>query len=364
MNLRIGSFGRQESMAIVLIATFFGSCFAADSHTLYADGNASWLVQIIATVQALLLFEIVIWTLRVRGGNDLSALIGRSRWKAALSVFLILALLIAAMQPLESFLLTMTQYVFVGSKRATACLYLLPCLYLLTVLGAETIVRTARILLPILLVSILAALLSGIGEYRLYRIWPIPIADPIRVFTQAGSAQFRTVPPLLALLCIGEGTQDRLAMRSSGRIGAITGGALAAAALFALAMSFPYSMLSEMSAPFYRMLVEVRAENPTLRLDRAVLFLWLSGAILSAAYYLFAASVLFCRSFGVRDARPVAMCFSGIAIALILVLDYSTETTAAIVSCLYRNGWMLISVPFPLILWKIRRRKQKCAVSG
>ena len=364
MNLRIGAFGRQESAAAVLIATFFSCCFSVDSHALYLNGNASWIIQIISTIQALLLFEIVIWTLRVRGGTDLSSLICNSRFKAVLMIPLVVSLLLAAMQPLESFLLTMTQYVFVGSKRVTASLYLLPCLFLLTVLGAETIVRTSRILLPILLLSVLAALLSGIGEYRMDRIYPIPIGEPMRLFSQAGTAQLRAAPPLLALLCIGEGTQDRLAMRSAGRIGAIAGGALSAAALFALSMTFPYTMLKDMPAPFYRMLVEVRAENPTLRLDRAVLFLWLGGAILCAAFYLYAASVLLCKSFRVRDVRPVALCLSGIAIAAILALYYNTETTVAILGGLYRYGWVLISVPFPLILLKLRRRKPICDVSG
>ncbi len=364
MNLRVGKFGRQESAAAVLLAAFFSGCFSVDSGALYSGGNSSWMVQIIASIQALLLFEIVIWTMRVRGGGDLSALIGRSRWKAALTVPVILALVIAAMQPMESFLLTMTQYVFTESKQATACLYLLPCLFLLTSLGAETLVRTARILLPILLVSILAALLSGIGEYRLYRIYPIPIGEPFQIFSLAGAAQLRAAPPLLALLCIGEGTQDRLAMRSAGRIGAIAGGLLAAAALFALSMTFTYSQLRTMSAPFYRMLVEVRAENPTLRLDRAVLFLWLIGAILSAAFYLYAGSVLFCKTFGVRDVRPVSLCFSAFAITLIMILYYDSETTVMILKLLYRYGWVLISVPFPLILLKPRRRKNKCAASA
>lgn len=363
MNLRIGSFGRQESAAIVLTATFFSACFSVDSRALYSGGNASWIAEIISCIQALLLFEIVIWTLRVRGGSDLSALIGGSRWKAALAIPLVLALVLAAMQPLESFLLTMTQYVFTESKQVTACLWLLPCLFLLTALGAETIVRTARILLPILLVSIVAALLSGVGEYRLYRIYPIPIGDPFSIFTLAGAAQLRTAPPLLALLCVGEGTQDRLAMRSAGRIGAIAGGLLAAAALFALSMTFSYTQLREMPAPFYRMLVEVRAENPTLRLDRAVLFLWLSGAILSAGFYLYAAGVLFSKTFSVGDVRPVVLCLSAFAITLIQVLYYDSETTVAILKLLYGYGWALISVPFTLILLKPRRRKPKCIAS-
>ena len=362
MNLRIGAFGRQETASMVLIAAFFGGCFGMDSHALYADGNASYLVQIIATVQALLLFEATVWALRVRGGNDLFALIGSVRFKKAAAIPLILALLIAAMQPLESFLLTITQFVFTDAKQVNVCLYLLPCLFLLTALGAETLARTARILLPIMILAIGATLLSGIGQYHLYRIHPIPFSDPVGVFRQAGSAQIRAAAPFLALLCIGEGTQDRMAMRSAGRIGGIAGGLLAAAALFALSMTFTYTQRGDMPAPFYRMLVEVRAENPTLRLDRAVLFLWLSGVILCAAFYLYAASVLFSKTFGVRDVRPVALCISGIAIALILALYYDSETTASIIRRLHRDAWVLISVPFPLILLKPKRRKP-CAVS-
>lgn len=363
MNLRIGAFGRQESAALVLIASFFGGCFGADSRALYENGNASWIVQIISTVQALLLFEAAIWALRLRGGNDLSALIGSSRLKKLMAIPLILALALAAMQPLETFLSTITQYVFTDSKQITTTLYLLPCLFLLTALGAETLTRTARILLPIFLVSIAAALLSGVGQYHLYRIHPIPLRDPIRIFTQAGGAQVRAAAPLLALLCIGEGTQDRMAMRSAGRIGAIAGGLLAAAALFAVSMTFTYVQLRDMPSPFYRMLVEVRAENPTLRFDRAVWFLWLSGAILSAAFYLYAASVLFAKTFSVRDVRPVALCVSAIAVTLILVLYYDSEITAAILTRLYRDAWVLISVPFPLILLQFKRRKP-CAASA
>lgn len=363
MNLRIGTFGRQESAAIVLLASFFGGCFSFDSRALFGEGNASWMVQILALIQSLLLFEAVVWALRVRGGTDLSALIGTARWKKAFAVPLILALLIAAIQPLGSFLVTVTEYVFVESKQVTVCLYLLPCLFLLTALGAETIVRTARILLPILVLSIAAALLCGLGQFRTYRLYPIPLDDPFRIFMQSGSAQLRTCAPLLALLCIGEGTQDRLAMQSAGRIGAIAGGILAAIALFALSLTFPYTELKAMPSPFYRMLVEVRAENPTLRLDRAVLFLWLGGAILTASFYLYAATVLFCKSFSVRDARPAALLVSGIAVTLMLVLYYDSEMTVSLLQWLYKNGWVLVSVPIPLILLKRKRRTRPCAAS-
>lgn len=363
MNLRIGKFGRQEAASAVLIATFFGSCFGADPRALFEHGNASYLIQILASIQALLLFEAVVWALRLRGGLDLASLIGRSRVKAALTVPLALALVFAAMQPLERFLITITRYVFVDSKQVTVCMYLLPCLLLLTALGAETLMRTSRILLPVLLISIVGALLLGVGQYRTYRIYPIPLKEPLRIFTASGNFQFSTIPPLLALLCVGEGTQDRMAMRSAGRIGAIGGGLLAAGAYFALAQSFTYLRLRTMPTPFYDMLVAVRTVNPTLRVDRAILFLWLTGGILTAAFYLYAACVLLCKAFGMRDIRPAAFCVSTTTVTLMLVLFYDSETTDGLVRAVSRFGWIPLTVPFPFLLLKKKRRQRKCAAS-
>jgi hypothetical protein len=363
MNLRIGRFGRQETAAMVLIATFFGSCFGTDNRMLYEHGNASYLVQILASIQALLLFEAVVWALRLRGGLDLSALIGKSRFKAVFAVPLILALVLAAMQPLEYFLIAITQYVFTDAKQVTVCLYLLPCLLLLTALGAETLMRTSRLFLPLLLLSIVGALLLGIGQYRSDRLFPIPLKEPMRIFTLSGTVQFSVIPPLMALLCVGEGTQDRLAMRSAGRIGAIGGGLLASGAFFALAQSFTYVRLKNMPTPFYDMLVAVRTVNPTLRIDRAVLFLWLIGAILTAAFYLYAACVLLCKTFGVHDIRPAAFCVSAITVTLMLVLYYDTNATETIRQAISGYGWILFSAPVPILLLKKRRRHKTCATS-
>ena len=362
MNLRIGRFGRQETASAVLIATFFGCCFGTDSRMLYEHGNASYLAQILASIQALLLFEAIVWTLRMRGGLDLSALIGRSRLKAAFAVPLVLALVLAAIRPLEQFQTAITQYVFPDAKQVTVCLYLLPCLLLLTALGAETLMRTSRLLLPLFLLSIVGALILGTGQYRADRLFPIPLKEPMRIFSLSGSVQFSSIPPLLALLILGEGTQDRMAMRSAGRIGAIGGGLLAAGAFFALAQSFTWVRLRDMPTPLYDMLVAVRTVNPTLRIDRAVLFLWLGGAILTAAYYLYAACLLLCRTFGIRDIRPAAFGVSASSVTLLLLLHSGTAAAETIGNTISRYGWVLISVPVPVLLLN-KRRKTKCAVS-
>lgn len=357
-SLRIGAFGRQESVAAVWVCAFAGGCFAFDNQALFADGNASYLCHAVAALLSLLLFEVTVAAIRRRSGTDLFSLF-TAKGKRILAVPLILSLLLSAMQPMQQFLLTVTRYVFVDAKQVSVCLYLLPCLWLLTLCGAETLVRTARVLLPILLLSVLIALFLGISQYRIDRLYPIPIGTPKKWFRDVLTALHRTGSPLLALLVLGSGTQRADALHSAGRIGAILGAVTATAMLFGLSLGFSYPMLSDMPAPFYRLLVEVRTENPTLRLDRAVLFLWMTGALLSSAIEIFAAGVCVCKAFGVRDVRPVVCVLSALTVSAILVLYYDSEPTLSILKCLYRDAWLLLVVPLPL-LW-IGRKERVCA---
>ena len=354
MNLRIGRFGQQESAAAVWIASFASGCFALDNRALFENGNSAVLTYALASLGSLLLFLCTVRAIRRRGGTDLFALIGRSRLKAALVPAVILSLLLSAMQPQQQYLLTITQYVFVDAKQISVCFYILPCLALLSMLGAETLVRMARVLLPVLLLSILAAWLIGISQYRVYRLFPVPLKQPQKLLTDTASALHRAFSPYLAMLCIGEGTQNTRALRRAGCIGGALGAATVLFMLLGLSLSFSYAMLAEMPSPFYRMLVEARTENPTLRLDRAALFLWMSGALFSSALYLYAAGVLLCKTFGVRDVRPVACGLSMLSVTTILVLYYDTEATVRILRILYRDAWLLAVVPLPLLCMRGR----------
>ena len=281
-----------------------------------------------------------------------------------LAVPLSSALLLAAMQPCEHFLMTVTQYVFPEAKQTNVCMYLLPCLLLLTVLGAETLVRTSRIFLPMLLLSFAATMALAIPQYRTYRLHPIPLNTPIKILKECIQAFSRTFSPLLALLCIGEGAQNAKALRRIGRIGEGLGAVMTVAALLGLGFSFSYLQLREMPSPFYRLLIEVRTENPTMRVDRAALFLWLAMGLLSSAFYLFSASVLIAKAFGVRDVRPVACAFAALAVTLVLVLYYDSELTLSILRQLYRFAWIPTVVPVLFLLFGKGKEVRACGCAS
>ena len=361
MNLRLGKFGRQESASAVLLATVVCGCFAIDPTMQFAHGNASYLTVPVAAVLSLLLFEATIAAIRRRGGCSLSCLIGTSKSKALLSVPLLLALLLAAIRPQILFSETVTDFIFLQTDRTNICLYVLPCLLLLTVLGAETLVRASRIFLPLLVLSLLSALLLAIPQYRAYRLYPIPLGAPLSLLSECVRTMFRTSVPLIALLCIGEGTQNIDALRFSGRLGVLIGTALTVAALIGLSLSFSYGQLQKMPSPFYRLLVEVRTENPTMRLDRATLFLWMAISLLSSAFYLYAACVLFAKTFSVRDTRPLACLICVLAVTLVLLLQNDSEPVRTLRSALDRYAWLLIAIPTPLLWIKTGGEGRPCA---
>ena len=85
-------------------------------------------------------------------------------------------------------------------------------------------------------------------------------------------------------------------------------------------------------------------------------------ALLASAFYVYAACVLFAKTFGVRDVRPLAFSMSTIAVTLILVLYYNAETTRGIVKELYRFAWIPTLAPIPPLLFRTGRRKKPCAV--
>lgn len=360
MNLRIGKFGRQESVSTVVLAAFASGCFAFDPRLRFSNGNASYITYAAASILSLCLFEATVTAIRRRGGCDLSCLIGTSKAKALLSIPLALLLIYGAIRPQLRFSETVTEYIFIETDAVNVYLYMLPCILLLTVLGAETLVRASRIFLPLFAISLAAALLLAVPQFRGYRLYPIPFGAPLSLLSEL----LRTLPkaflPLIALLAVGKGTQNIVSLRTSGRIGALIGAALTLAALLGLSLSFSYGQLKDMSSPFYRLLVEVRTENPTMRLDRATFFLWMSVSLLASSFELFSACVLLAKTFHVRDVRPLACLMSALAVTLVLLLQEETSLIHTIQAVSDRYTWLLL-LPLPLLWIRTGGEGRTCA---
>ena len=72
MNLRVGSFGRQEGAAIVLLSCYFSACFSFDSRALFENGKIGLpMLNIVVIIMMIIIYaELLIKKLGSRSEED------------------------------------------------------------------------------------------------------------------------------------------------------------------------------------------------------------------------------------------------------------------------------------------------------
>ena len=358
MNHREGRFGTQEATAITTVAIIISGIFSIDNSSVYKNGNVIYYASAVGIIIAGIVFALLIRGMNRQRASSLLELTDRSYgWLIGLA--LISIFLLSAIFPLFRFLQIMTRFIFVEAEYIDVSIYFLIAMVLIAALGMEIIARAARVLVWVTVLSVVIALLVASPVYSTYRLYPLFGVGAIDFLSQVASSTLRYLAPLCALLIVNNGAHGTKSTKKAGLIALVGGGALTIASLFALAMTYFYYDLASMSAPFYRMTMEVRFESPALRTDKALLFIWTMGAMLVAAYYVYCAALVFVRTFKVGDVRPVAAGLSCISITGMLLMHFDSDIIKNLVSWLYLWSWAILLVPLVLliIIANLKRRR-------
>lgn len=341
MNLREGRIGRQEAACLAAFGVAVNGLVYPNDAALYAHGNAAYLAAPLSLLLLLAAFALVARAMERRasahlGGFLCDALGGLAGRAAALA--LIGYLVVSAAVPLIQFLLSMHRYVFPNSSVQNIALYFLPPLIGLSLAGLETLGRTARICLWPFALMLLLPLLLAIPTYDASSLFPLPLEDPLFLCGCGVRGLSRMLAPPLALLVCARGVFGVKNAGRCGRIAIAAGGLFVCAAQLCVALTYCYRNLRPMVFPFYRM-VMTSYPGVYLRMDKLLLFFWLMVGTLSAAFYLYAAALLYCQVTGVRDVRPAALSFSCCAAALVALAagsaaEWFRSAAAAIVALL------------------------------
>ena len=291
MNDRLGRFGRRELTALTAICTLIFGCFSTEESGIFDMGNRLHFATLIALFVSVTVLRLAANALERAGADSLGgrlALFPKPVCGAA-CVFGVSALLLGATLPGMRFIRAMTDFIYVEAEPARIALYCVPCLAALSMLGMETLTRTARVLLPLTLAAAVFGLGSDVPLYRFYRLYPL-LSDGMRLVQQSAVSLLRFLPVVLlvAELCLG--------------------------------MSYRYTELRELSAPLYRLMLEIDTDNASVRLDRVVLFVWTMAALFASACAVYGAALLTVECFSLRDVRPFAMLFAAAVVTAALVL--------------------------------------------
>ena len=348
MNLRLGRFGKQESACAVGLAALVSGVFSVNVGDTFARGNLCYAATAAGVLLSLLLLHLLDGAMARLNARELADLLsGGLRF---LALPLALGLVLSAVLPLFRFTLAMERYIYVEADYVPVVLYLLPVLFVMVLCGMECIARMGKLLLIPAVLALSLTLLLASPAFAVHHLFPLFSPGFPAFLEQTGSALLRFLAPGLALFAVGKGCQGRKNTLGGVDRGLLLGGAGAALLHLGLGLTFFGPDMASMTAPVYCMTMAARQERLGLRLDVLVLFLWVAAGLVAAAFYLYAAALLLCRTMAVEDLRPVGALLTLLCMGLVLLFNFDSDAVLSAVRLIYRRGYLLLALP-ALLLW-------------
>lgn len=351
MRIKEGKIGRQESAAMVGTAVYTSMIFALNSSEAYRSGNSTyiWMPAVIALALAVVLFvmnsmeKCSISTLDMLFETAFGRVMGGVAGGAITAL-----LILSAFEVITDFVNMIHSFVFYDEPYWNIILWITATVGLLGFLGLECISRTVRLLIPAFGIVLGLWLLLPAGSFSVSNLFPFPgnsPADMGRLILKNSAAAFA---PMIAVLTITNGMHGMKFTRNSCGIGVLCALFAVAATQLCLGLTYGYKDLARMPYPLYRLDMMMPEEGYFFRMDKIALFFWLAMGMIAAAYYIFTASMLWCRCFGPKDTRPpvLAICVIVACAAQIQAEGYY-EAFASVMNVVNQWGWMAI---LPVVL--------------
>lgn len=362
MNLLEGRVGLQESASAAWITCVIGALLTVNTQGSFSQGNASYIATLFSAVAGLGVFFLVASVMRARGCETLPALYRHAFGNQIgfmLSLATVFMILYEAMIPLSRILLVLCRFIFVESSPAAIAIFFVPVILILSVMGLETITRTSRLFLVVLVLAFVVMLALASPGYKTYRLYPLLGGDLVNLARQSLTGTARFVPVLMALLACAKGMQGIGSTSKIATISILTAAIMVALVQLCLGLTFSSDMLAELPAPIYRLTMSTSAGSLHSRVDKLLLFSWMICALLSGGFLCYAAALMYTRASGMRDTRPAAVAFSILVCALCLMAEREADWLLKTVDFLWRWAWLIAIAP-PLLaagLSLIRKKK-------
>lgn len=349
MKLREGRIGVQESVS-VLALLFAGICiFTIESASIYADGNTSYIFLPAGILLALLFALCALWVMNRKGYANLNELyyasMGPLLGRFAL-LLLCLTLLYQALELQTVFIQALHSYIYRASRyEAIIAWVMFPVLYIAWG-GLERIGRSAKCVALFAAFGLLAMLLLPLKAYAWFRLFPFPDKAVLQIGINTVTSSFRTLPAMLGTLTLCSGMQGKSNVKKSILIAALCALGLVFLTQFCLGLTFTSEQIKEIYMPLFRIDMTKLPGSYYFRQDKVGLFLWLFGLYPAISYLFYNAAILFCKTLGVNDIRPVLLTFfAWVMFAQIWVCDSFFILFQSIKLWVDQYGFVLVAAP-------------------
>ena len=364
MRIKEGKIGRQESAAMVGIAVYTSIVFTLNSSESYRSGNSTYIWMPATIVLALIAVLFVMHSMEKSGIGTLDILFKTAFGKIGGDIAggaVIALLVVNAFVLLADFVNMIHSFVFYEEEYWNIILWIIAAVGLLSFMGLESISRTSLLLLPLFAIVLLLWLALPWESFTLSNLCPFPgnsITETGRLIWENAAFVFA---PMIAVLTITNGMHGMKFTRNSCGIGVLCALFAVAITQLCLGLTYGYKDLAEMAYPMYRLDMMMPEEGYFFRMDKIALFFWLAMGIMAAAYYIFTASIMWCRCYGPKDTRPAVLTICVVlASAAEMQAEGHYEKFALVTNMI--NGWSWTVMLLPVLaavvqLIKIRKGK-------
>lgn len=348
MNLRQGKIGLQESLCTVAVCASVSSIFTPESAMLYGNGSTAYISMPISALAACFVFFILVRAMRKSGSANFNDMLVKSMGQifgrlTALLYTVILLFMVAMI--ISRFTLMLDKFVFPNALEWKIVIYLLLGAVIPAWLGFEAIGRTAKLVIGVLALSIVAALFFASYNYEFSRLAPYLGGGAMSILSIGVSGSALFLPSLICALILAQGMHGIKFASRTGYFAAVASGALALVCELCLGMTYSYKELRDMHSPMYRLTMGAKGGGYFLRLDTLLYFGWVISSMLAGGFYIYAASFLYAESFKLKDIRPVCATLSLITLAIALAMNIVPDYFSGIISAFSHYGFISVASP-------------------
>lgn len=307
--IKEGKFGVNEAVSLVIIATTSKVFLAGPATLAEIVGTATWLSSLISGAVAFAGFGFIYLLLKRFPGRDLVEIFDISFGRAlgfifscVLAIFMFISTLIR-MNESREFL-----HVFIypmSPNWLLSGLFIL-CVFVLSLLGLESIARLAKLLIYFMIASFLLAMIMGIPNYDMNNLFPIlgKGLDKIAPVGVLGSSVYGDV---IILAIFAKSLQGHKFIKREGIIGIFISFLIVSAALLATSLTFPHYVLQETTAAVYELTTIIDLGRYLQRVEAIFIFARIFNAIIANTVSYYAFLWIFCNTFKISDKRPVVI---------------------------------------------------------
>lgn len=353
MNYREGRIGTHEGVSAAAIALSTSGLFCIDSSYAYSKGNSTYITLPLSIILSLLIFLLCWHGMRISGCRNLTELITFSMGKVLgklIVTIIAIVFVVSALEPLSIFIQVMTGLIYDNTEYSMITLFVIPVIFLISVLGLESIGRIAKCFAALLVIMIAISLASTVKEIEVFRLYPL-MGDGIAHMGEFTLSEvFSFLPGLCGLLIVGNGLQGLKNIRKTGIISALVALVVCAFVQLFIGLIYTYKDLQNAFVPLYRINLHNLLEAYQTRMDKLTFMAWLNGCIIACAFYIYSAGLIFARGFHQRDVRPAVLTFTVIMTVLVFMKFENIAIGVDWLKNLYtKYAYIVIAAPLTIV---------------